>query len=285
MKKLLLMSLCAVLLCGCSSSVYDIEITNGKQELMSYGKMSISKQDYFEVLLTKYGAQTIIENALTDIAKKEITDTEAVNKLVESKIDTYAKYYKGSIKDVAKANGYSDSEAYIKKIIEPQSYLELLNKKYINENYDSLIKTHAATRFKVILTEKESEALSIIEKTKNNFDEFDKLMKSNENSEDVDIVTKNSSLDKNIIDVLPTLSALTKDQIYDKAIKLSNGSYVVLYVYDTQRKDKEEWINALNNDTVVVQTAEGHYLKKYNFDVYEETLRNNVKNLSSQYLE
>lgn len=285
MKKLVLLALCGVLLCGCSSSLYDIEITGGKTELMSYNKMSISKQDYFEVLLAKYGAQTIVENALCDIAKKEITDTKAVEDLVESKKETYATYYNGNIDDVAKANGYSDTDLYIKNIIEPQAYLELLNKTYIKENYDSLIKDTSATRFKVILCDKESDALALIEKTKDNLNKFDALMKDNENAEDVDIVTKNDSLDSNIIEILPTLSAYTKDQIYSKAVKLTNGAYAVLYVYDTARDDKEEWINALNNDSKVVETAEGHYLKKYNFTVYDETLSETIKNLSSQYLE
>lgn len=285
MKKLVLLALCGVLLCGCSSSLYDIEITGGKTELMSYNKMSISKQDYFEVLLAKYGAQTIVENALFDIAKKEITDTKAVEDLVESKKETYATYYNGNIDDVAKANGYSDTDLYIKNIIEPQAYLELLNKTYIKENYDSLIKDTSATRFKVILCDKESDALALIEKTKDNLNKFDALMKDNENAEDVDIVTKNDSLDSNIIEILPTLSAYTKDQIYSKAVKLTNGAYAVLYVYDTARDDKEEWINALNNDSKVVETAEGHYLKKYNFTVYDETLSETIKNLSSQYLE
>lgn len=285
MKKLVLLTLCSALLCGCSSSLYDIEITGGKQELMSYKKMSISKQDYFEVLLAKYGAQTIVENALIDIAKKEITDTDKVKDLVESKKKTYAEYYEGNIDDVAKANGYSDTQLYIQNIIEPQAYLELLNKTYIEANYDQLIKEHSATRFKVILCTKESDALNIIEKTKDNLNKFDELMKDNENAEDVDIVTKNSALDKNIIDALPTLSAYTKDQIHSKAIKLANGAYAVLYVYDTKRDDKEEWINALKNDSVIIETAEGHYLKKYNFNVYDETLKDTIKNLSSQYLE
>ncbi len=285
MKKLLMILCVGVLLCGCASSVYDIEISNGKQELLSYGKMTITKQDYFEVLLAKYGAQTIIENALTDIAKKEITDTDALNELVESKKKTYAEYYKGNIDDVAKANGYSDTKEYIEKIIVPQAYLELLNKKYVNEHYDSLIKENKATRFKVILTSKESEAYDIIEKTKKDFDKFNALMKESEGSEDVDIITKNSALDTNIINILDELSTLKKDQVYNKAIKLSSGYYAVLYIYDTERKDKQEWVDALINDTVIVQSIEGHYLKQYNFNVYEDKLSETIKSLSSQYLE
>lgn len=286
MKKLAMLLLCSGLLVACSSSSYSVKVSDGSTTLVSGEGIEVSKQEYFEHLLDGYGSSKILNDALTAIADKEVTDQKKIDDLLEEREKTYAQYADGDLESYAKSLGYQSKDEYINEALLPDVKQELLRNKYIEDNLEKMLTQYQVTSFKKIIVEKESTALSII-KASTSEDEFDKQMKEyTDSSEDAGIVTKNtSSLDGNLTKKLETLSKMTKDGVYSEAIKLSDETYAVVYVYDTDKKDKDKYITALTSDQDIQEEIEGTYLKKYNFKVNDSKLKDAIKKISSQYIE
>ena len=284
MKKLVMLLLCSGLLVACTSSKYSVKVSDD-QTIVSGGRIEITKQDYFEYLLDSLGANKVLTDALTAIADKEITNQYDIDALLKERKELYAEYAGGNLETYAKNIGYESEEEFVNDALLPDVKQELLRNKYIEDNYESLLSDYQVTCFKKIVVDKESTALDIIEAATDE-DAFDKQMsKYGTDAEDAGIVTKNSTLDENLQKKLGTLSAIEKDGVYKEAIQLSDESYAVIFVYDTARENKEEYITALTSDSDLQEEIEGIYLKQYNFTVNDKKIKNAIKQLSSQYIE
>ena len=285
MKKLMMFLLCGGLLVGCSSSSYSVQLSDADDVLMSSGDLSISKQDYFEFLLDHYGAKGIIDETLIAIADKELTDKDALYKAIKEEEETYAKYAGEDLDEYAKKLGYESKADYVEQVLTVNAKKKLLQEKYVKENLDQLIKDNQVVSFKKIVVTKESEALAIIKESTSQ-DIFDKKLKdAGTDGEDAGIVTKNSTLDDNLKDQLKTLSEVDKDGVYKEAIKLSDDSYAVLYIYNTDHKNTDELISKLTSDSTIQEEIIGNYLKKYNFTVNDNRLKDAIKDNYDNYIE
>lgn len=285
MKKLVMLLLCGGMLIACSSSSYNVKVSNSDEVLISDSEMSITKQGYFEYLLNRYGADEVVNLALNTIAEKELSDTDAIDKLLQERIDDYTKYAEGNIEEYAKNLGYESKDEYVEKVLRLSVKVELLRNKYIEENLDGLLKEYQVTSLKKIIVEKESEALAIIKEASSK-EAFDKALKdAGSKGEDAGIVTKNSSLDDNLKSSLEKLSVIKEDGVYTTPIKLSDGTYAVVYLYNTDHKNTEEIVSTLTNISDLQNKITGTYLKKYNFEVHDQKIKSGIKKLSSEYIE
>lgn len=286
MKKLLIAAGCALLLTGCAApSAYEVKVSESTSTLLTIDGVSISKQGYFEALLDNYGAEKIVADALEKIADKEVTDTKKVDELVKDRKSVYEAYLGTTLDQFAKNLGYKNEAEFIEEALRPDAKQECLRNNYIEEHLDEYLDKYDVARLKKIVVDLESEALIMIDETKDE-DAFDALMKKHEdNSEDLDIVTKNSGLDANITAKLDEFSKLDKDGIVSQAVKQTDGKFAVIFVYDTQKEDKQEYIDTLTVDSAIQAEIESIYLKKYNFNVYDEKLKAAIKNISSGYIE
>lgn len=287
MKKLIMLLFCGGLLVACSQSSYQVKVSDGNQTIVSGSDITITKQDYFEALLDQSGPSTVLAKSLTTIADKELgedNDSEELQKIIEEKKKTYAGT-SGSLKETAEMYGFDSEEEYINEAIIPDAKQELLRNNYIKENLDDFMTNYQVARFKKIVVDKESTALTLIEEATSQ-DAFDKLMEENkDNAEDVDIVTKNSTLDDNLKAKLEEFSTIKEDGVYKEAIKLSDDSFAVIYLYDTAREDTQEYIDVLTSINDIQTEIEGIYLKKYHFTVNDKNIKERIKELSSQYIE
>lgn len=277
---------CVFLMTNKKSS-YSSKVTDSSQTFISDKKVSVTKQEFYEYLLENYGAQEILNEALSAIADKEVTDQKEIDKLLKERVKTYAQYSDGGIEEYAKSMGYDSAKKYQTEVLLPDVKQELLRKKYIDENFDSLMSEFKVCSLKKIVVSKESSALSIIKKSTSEA-EFDKQMNTyDDKAEDLGIVTKNTSgMDDNLLDKLEELSKITKDGIYKDAIKLSDDTYAVVFIYDTDhKKNKDTYQTSLSSDADIQTKVEGHYLKKYEFTVNEKKLKDAIKEISSDYID
>lgn len=285
MKKLILLLMCACVLFACSSSSYSVQVSDGDSVLVSDSTLKVTKQGFFEYLVDYYGANEVLVEALTKIADIELTDEDELNDLVEEIKEEYASYTDDDLSVYASYMGYDDVDEYVEQIIVPSAKQELLREHYITDNLEAMIEEYSVCSFKKIVVEKESEALNIISEATDE-DAFDELMEEySDDAEDAGMVTKNSTLDDNLIDILDELSAVEEDGVYSSAIKLSDDTYAVLYLYDTDHSNSEDIVDTLSSDSDVQEYVEGIYLKKYNFDVYDSKIKAAIEEISDQYLD
>lgn len=286
MKKIMMFLLCGGLLVGCASSAFSVRVSDQDKVLASDDKMSLTKQGYFEFLLKQYGAGSVLDQTLDFISEKEVTDQKVIDKLVDESVKEYTKYADGDLDKYAKKLGYESKDEFIEKVLRADAKIEALHNKYIQSNFDKLLTEYQVTSLKMINFKKESEALKFIKETKTE-EAFDKKLKEvKDDGEDAGVVTKNTSmLDSALTKELGKLSAVKKDGLYSKAIKLSNDEYAVIYLYDTAHKNKEDITSSLASISELAEKITGIYLKKYHFTVHDEAIQESIKKLSTEYIE
>ena len=92
---------------------------------------------------------------------------------------------------------------------------------------------------------------------------------------DVNLSQKQDGIDK-----------FTKDGIYAKAIKTSESKYAIVWVYNTDKSNlKDEIKKSLTSISNFSTKCETSYLRKYNFDVYEPSIKKKIKKSSKDYFE
>lgn len=265
------------------SNNYQVKITDGNDVMVSGSNISITKQDYFEVLLDQYGANEVLNEVIDIIAEQEL-EQDDIDEAIEEMTETYS-LYTGDLETYAQNLGYETKQDYIDEIIAPAAKQELLREKYLNENLESYIQEYQVTSFKQIIVDKESTALSIIKEVESE-DDFDALMEEYDDSEDAGLVTKNTTtLDENLLSALEELSAIEEDGVYSEAIKLSDDTYAVIYLYNTDHSNTDEIVQSLSSDSEIQEEVEAIYLKKYNFDVHDKKLKSLISEFSDQYFE
>ncbi len=186
-----------------------------------------------------------------------------------------------SLDEVAKQYGFKNEQEYIDKIITVGVKQDLLKEKYIDKNYNDLIKEYKVKYLKVITVDTESGALSLIDKVKDGAD-FDTVMTENSGSDVGIVTTKSTNVDSKIIE---KLDKFTKDGIYNKVIKTSESKYAVIYVYNSDKsKIKDDVKSGLASVSEMSAKMESYYLKQYNFDIYEEAIKDEIKESNEDYL-
>ena len=257
--------------CGSSSAInYTSEVSNGDKAVITIGDTKITNNEIYHHLLKQFGSSEVLSLALTYIADQEVTDKEAIKTKVDEKVaSTKESLTTTSLDEVAKQYGFKNEQEYIDKIITVGVKQDLLKEKYIDKNYNDLIKEYKVKYLKIITVDTESGALSLIDKVKEGTD-FDTVMTENSGSDIGLVTTKSTNVDSKIIE---KLDKFTKDGIYNKVIKTSESKYAVVYVYNSDKsKIKDDVKSGLASVSEMSAKMESYYLKQYNFDIYEEAI-------------
>lgn len=283
-KNIIPLAVAGTLLVGCGSSsaiTYSSEVSDGDKTVITMGDTKITNNEIYHHLLKQFGSSEVLSLALTYIADQEVTDKEAIKAKVDEKVASTKENITTSLDEVAKQYGYKNEQEYIDKIITVGAKQDLLIDKYIDKNYNDLIKEYKVKYLKVITVDTESGALSLIDKIKEGAD-FDTVMNENNGSDVGMVTTKSTNVDSKII---KKLDKFTKDGIYDKVIKTSESKYAVVYVYNSDKsKIKDEVKSSLASVSEMSTKMESYYLKQYNFDIYEEAIKDEIKKSNEDYL-
>ena len=269
--------------CGSSSAInYTSEVSNGDKAVITIGDTKITNNEIYHHLLKQFGSSEVLSLALTYIADQEVTDKEAIKTKVDEKVaSTKESLTTTSLDEVAKQYGFKNEQEYIDKIITVGVKQDLLKEKYIDKNYNDLIKEYKVKYLKIITVDTESGALSLIDKVKEGTD-FYTVMTENSGSDIGLVTTKSTNVDSKIIE---KLDKFTKDGIYNKVIKTSESKYAVVYVYNSDKsKIKDDVKSGLASVSEMSAKMESYYLKQYNFDIYEEAIKDEIKESNKDYL-
>ena len=268
--RLLVIIVCICLIGGCGYGLYKsfnkkddsyvTHVKDGDSEVVKTGDVTITKDDLYEYFLDNDGLNMTLNSAINYVADQEITDQDAINSNA----------------------GYESEDDFVKQILEPNAKIQLLQEKFVEDNFKSLVKEYKVKYLKYFTVDTESQALKII---KDCTSEESGTNYFNRNSgTDAGLVTKeSSSVDSKII---KKLDKFTKDGIYAKAIKTSESKYAIVWVYNTDKSNlKDEIKKSLTSISNFSTKCETSYLRKYNFDVYEPSIKKKIKKSSKDYFE
>ena len=289
--RLLVIIVCICLIGGCGYGLYKsfnkkddsyvTHVKDGDSTVVKTGDVTITKDDLYEYFLDNDGLNMTLNSAINYVADQDITDEDAINSKVEELKQQYLQYAGTSdLETYAKDAGCEND--FVKQILEPNAKIQLLQEKYVEDNFKSLVKEYKVKYLKYFTVDTESQALKII-KDCTSEESFTNYFNENSGT-DAGLVTKeSSSVDSKII---KKLDKFTKDGIYAKAIKTSESKYAIVWVYNTDKSNlKDEIKKSLTSISNFSTKCENSYLRKYNFDVYEPSIKKKIKKSSKDYFE
>lgn len=291
--RLLVIIVCLCLIGGCGYGLYKsfnkkddsyvTHVSNGDSTVAKTGDVTITKDDLYEYFLDNDGLNMTLNSSINYVANQEITDQDAINSKVEELKQQYLQYASASDLDsYAKDAGYKDEADFIKQIIKPNAKIQLLQEKYVEDNYKNLLKEYKVKYIKYFTVDTESQALKIIKECTSE-DAFTNYFNENSGTDAGLVTTESSSVDSKII---KKLDKFTKDGIYAKAIKTSESKYAIVWVYNTDKSNlKDEIKESLTSSSDFSTKCETYYLRKYHFDVYEPSIKKKIKKSSKDYFE
>jgi|GEM_PF-1356513 len=297
MKKLIALLIVASFITACSSSSstsYSTKVDDANTVVVEGKNLSITNQEIYEYLMASYGADYILDEALKIVAKTVIVDQEAIDTAVQEIIDSYINVLGDEAafnKYVVETLGYTDVDTYINDVMIPSARQNLLSEKYVNENYQTLVENYSFRKLKVITFDTESTAYEVNSAITNGEITFDEAFaqyntKTSQTEASIGLVStlsSTSSVDSAIINLLPQLSYIGH---YSVPVTLSdNASWALIFVQETDFEAfKEEATTTMISSSAVRTVVEVHYLKEYNFDVYESIIKKQIQSLSGGYL-
>lgn len=287
--RVLVTVICIIVIAGCgyaifssfnNSGKYVTSVQNGHKTIIKEDNVSITKNDLYEYFLNNNGVNLTLDYAVDYVSDKELTDQKSIEAKVNELKQQYMNYAENDLESYAKENGYKDEQSFVDDVILPSAKSALLQEKYIDKNYKKLIKDYKVKYIKTITLDTESQALKIIDGSKDEAT-FNNYMTENSGNDQGLVTKESSSLDENII---KKLSKFTKDGIYSKPIKTSDSKYAVIWIYNTDKsKLKDEIKSNLSDISDISEKAETYYLQKYNFDVYEPNIKKQIEEISEDY--
>lgn len=281
-KKIIPMVIASTLLVGCSSSAvsYSSEVENGDKTAINIDGTEVTKNDIYHFLLEQYGSSEVLTLALTYIADQEITDEDAYNTKLNEAIASQ-KEGTTSLDDIAKQYGLENEQEYIDQVLAVGIKQQMLKEKYIDKNFDKLVKEYKVKYLKTITVDTEAGAKKLIDQI-NDGSDFDTVMNENGGSDAGMVTTESTTVDSKIID---KLDKFTKDGLYNKVIKTSDSKYAVVYVYNSDTSNVKDDIKTnLASISDMSTKVESYYLKQYNFTINEEAIKDEIEESYPEYL-
>lgn len=281
----------ALLLSGCTSNKTTItsKVTGGDNlAVKTENGIELTKQTIYESLLSTYGASKVVNDALLKAANIEVTDTEAISNKVNETIKSYTDMLGGEDKllDYVKSNGYDSLDSYKTEMIEPSVKQTLMIQKYIEENFDTLAEKYGYAYIRYFSVDNESDAISYIGKIDNGEMTFEDAANEAAGSVPDKKLTYTKASTSSVDSSIAKMSAsFTTAGMYSVPVALSDGKYAVINVMDTDRQaNKDTIVTSLLAITEVTSEAEAHYLKTYQFEVFEKGLAEDIKGINENYL-
>lgn len=280
MKKLITILFGLILLTSCSDAY--TKVSNSNEELLKIGNKTITKGDLYSSLLSNYGGFYTINDASSVILDKEIEISDEMKKNADEQLAQIKSMYGNDISNTLKMYGYSSEDDFYMTIINNSRADELV-KKYIDENFDSLVKEYNPRKATILSFADKDTA----DKAKADLDNGIKSEEvattySSATSGISEIVTKNSTVEQSILAFINTSEKTDSYTILPSTV--SESVYLVKVDETDVNAMKDEIITNLATVDELITNSDSYYFKKYKFKVYDKVLFDILNENYSNYL-
>lgn len=288
MKKTSVIALCSVLvLTGCSGATATI--SDKSDAIMTIGNTTITKEDEYNSLKISNGTDLTMELVKQAIYKQEVKVTKKMKKEANSTIASYEESM-SNFEEQLKSLGYSSKKEYKNKVIIPSLQAEALTKKYFTAAKKDIQSTYKPSKAQIIQCENKANAKKALKALKNGEDissvtqqyMVDGATYSGEES----LVTTNSSdLPNRLINKLyKAKKAGVINEVFENTSSGTSYTYVAVLVDNDYDNIKSDIIDTLSSEDDITEACLIYYLKKYNFEVHDQDVFDNLKTNNPTYL-
>ncbi len=293
MKKATSLCFAAVMLTtlfGCKDASADI--SNGSEVLLTVGSTKVTNDDIFRPLFLSGGFSQVNMAVSKIIFEKEVPINDEITKEAKKQLEEFKKSAGENLEAVLSQAGCKDIDEYYEKYIVPSVQNNKLAKKYLDANAADQLITYKPVKARIIACTSEGNAKQALSAV-NGGESFEAAAKQygktdTYNGKEI-VVNQASQLPSPVwakISVVTDKEAMINEVIADTSDS-EKPMYYVVKVTNTKAAEefKEEALQSiLDKSTTIKQEAMVHFLKEYNFHVYDIDIYNNYKSSNPDYL-
>lgn len=288
MKKTPILLVCAaMMLTGCSGATASI--SDKDKTIMTIGDTTYTKGDEYDLLKISTGTDLTMELVKQSIYKKEVKVTKAMKKKAQEQIDNYKENMTG-FEDQIKSLGYNSTEAYMNKVLIPSLQASELTEKYFTDAKKDIQKTYKPSKARIIQCENKATAKKALKALKSGTDPEEVAQQymvdsAKYSGKETLVTTKTTDVSTRLINKLAkTKKAGVIDEVFTNESSGNTYAYVAVLVSNTYKDIKDEVYTSLSSDDDITKACLVYYLKKYNFEVHDQDVFNNLKTNNPEYL-
>ena len=288
MKKTPILFVCAALmLTGCSGATATI--SDKDKTIMTIGNTTYTKGDEYDLLKISTGTDLTMELVKQSIYKKEVKVTKSMKKKAQKQIDNY-KENMSDFNDQIKSLGYNSTDAYMNKVLIPSLQASELTEKYFTDAKKDIQKKYKPSKARIIQCENKATAKKALKALKNGTDPEEVAKQymvdsAKYSGKETLVTTKTTDVSTRLINTLyKTKKAGVIDEVFTNESSGTTYAYVAVLVTNSYKDIKDEVYTSLSSDDDITKASLVYYLKKYNFEVHDQDVFNNLKANNPEYL-
>ena len=288
MKKTPILLVCAaMMLTACSGATATIK--DKDEAIMTIGNTTYTKGDEYDLLKISTGTDLTMELVKQAIYKQEVKVTKEMKDKAQEQVNNYKENMENFDEQI-QSLGYKNSKQYMKKVLIPSLQASELTEKYFTDAKKDIQKTYKPSKARIIQCENKATAKKAL-----------KALKSGTNPEEVAqqymvdsakysgketlVTTKTTDLSTRLINTLSkTKKSGVIDEVFTNESSGTTYAYVAVLVTNTYKDIKDEVYTTLSSDDDITKACLVYYLKKYNFEVHDQDVFDNLKANNPQYL-
>lgn len=288
MKKTPIFFVCAaMMLTGCSGATATIK--DKDETIMTIGDTKYTKGDEYELLKISTGSDLTMELVKQAIYKQEVKVTKEMKEKAQKQVNDYKENMENFDEQIHSL-GYKNSKQYMNKVLIPSLQASELTKKYFTDAKKDIQKTYKPSKARIIQCENKATAKKALKALKNGTDPEEVAQQymvdsAKYSGKETLVTTKTTDLSTRLINTLSkTKKAGVIDEVFTNESSGTTYAYVAVLVSNTYKDINDDVYTALSSDDDVTKACLVYYLKKYNFEVHDQDVFNNLKANNPEYL-
>ena len=288
MKKTPILFVCAtMMLTGCSGAT--VTIKDKDETIMTIGDTKYTKGDEYELLKVSTGTDLTMELVKQAIYKQEVKVTKEMKEKAQEQVNNYKENMENFDKQIHSL-GYKNSKQYMNKVLIPSLQASELTEKYFTDAKKDVQKTYKPSKARIIQCENKATAKKALKALKSGTDPEEVAQQymvdsAKYSGKETLVTTKTTDLSTRLINTLSkTKKAGVIDEVFTNESSGTTYAYVAVLVSNTYKDIKDDVYTTLSSDDDVTKACLVYYLKKYNFEVHDQDVFNNLKANNPEYL-
>lgn len=288
MKKTPILFVCAsMMLTGCSGATATIK--DKDETIMTIGDTKYTKGDEYELLKISTGSDLTMELVKQAIYKQEVKVTKEMKEKAQEQVNNYKENMENFDKQIHSL-GYKNSKQYMNKVLIPSLQASELTEKYFTDAKKDIQKKYKPSKARIIQCENKATAKKALKALKNGTDPEEVAQQymvdsAKYSGKETLVTTKTTDLSTRLINTLSkTKKAGVIDEVFTNESSGTTYAYVAVLVSNTYKDIKDDVYTTLSSDDDVTKACLVYYLKKYNFEVHDQDVFNNLKTNNPEYL-
>lgn len=288
MKKTPILFVCVtMMLTGCSGATATIK--DKDETIMTIGDTKYTKGDEYELLKVSTGTDLTMELVKQAIYKQEVKVTKEMKEKAQEQVNNYKENME-NFNEQIQSLGYKNSKQYMNKVLIPSLQASELTEKYFTDAKKDVQKTYKPSKARIIQCENKATAKKALKALKSGTDPEEVAQQymvdsAKYSGKETLITTKTTDLSTRLINTLSkTKKAGVIDEVFTNESSGTTYTYVAVLVSNTYKDIKDDVYTTLSSDDDVTKACLVYYLKKYNFEVHDQDVFNNLKANNPEYL-